>query len=65
MTPIQGWKDMMARLSTLSEGDLIVLINYEVSLYKRAAILKRLHARYSKLRMTRERAQLIKGEILL
>jgi hypothetical protein len=65
MTPIQSWKDLMVRLPELTEVDLIVLINYEVSLYRRQAILRRLHSRFNMLRSARERDALIKGEMLL
>jgi len=60
-----SWKEMMSKLPTLNEQELQVAINAEVSTYRRAPVIGRLHQRYAKLRNQRERAQLIAGEILL
>lgn len=65
MEPILGWKDLMQRLPALTESELVTLINYEVARYHRHAIIRRLHARYSKLRAARERELLVAGEMML
>jgi hypothetical protein len=60
-----SWKEMMAKLPTLNEMELAVAINTEASTYRRAAVIKRLHQRYAKLRNQRERDAIIAGELLL
>lgn len=65
MDVITSWRDLIAKLMQMSEEDLRNAINFEVSTYRRKAIISRLHARYSKLRAARERELLIKSEMLL
>lgn len=62
---IESWKHLMSILTSLTEEELKNAINYEVSTYKRKAVIERLHQRYNKLHCAREREMLINGEILL
>ena len=62
---IEGWRDMLARIGSMTEAELANCINYEVSRYKRPTIIKRLHQRYAKLFTARQREELLRGETLL
>lgn len=59
-----SWRDMHEKLSEMDEDTLRESINYEASVYKRKAILNRMHQRYCRLRNARERDQLARGELL-
>lgn len=65
MVVIGSWRELHTRLKDMSEDELRIAINYEVSTYKREAILDRLFSRYNKLRGKRELELLQKGEMLL
>lgn len=60
-----SWKDLIAKLPSLTEDELREAINLEVSLYKRKNFISRMHMRYAKLHAAREREALLAGEILL
>ena len=62
---IEGWRDLVARIGSMSEAELAMCINYEISRYNRPAIITRLHQRYAKLFIARQRAELLRGETLL
>jgi len=61
---IESWLHMMKVLPLLTEEELKEAVNIEANGFKRKAILERLHQRYSKLRMTRERVTLLTGGTL-
>ena len=62
---IESWKDLMRKLPTMTEEQLRLAINYEVSRFRRKVIITRLHQRYCKLVAARERAALLDGTMLL
>lgn len=62
---IESWAHLQKVIGTLTEEELRFTINYEASVYKRRTIIERLHQRYTKVRSTRERKQLVAGEGLL
>ena len=62
---IQNWSHLHSVLLSLSEEELKETINFEVSNFKRKIIIERLHKRYAKLRNSRERPLLMRGEMLL
>ncbi len=60
-----SWREFMATLPNMNEQQLAEAINYEVSTYRREKFITRMHQRYSRLRVDRERKQLLNQEILL
>ena len=54
------WHAMCARLTSMTENEVKALLDQEIKQYKRAAIVRRLHQRYSTLRAARERAEIMK-----
>ena len=65
MDGINCWREMVQRLSTMTEEELVSAINIEVSGACRKTIVARLHQRYTKLRAARERRALLLKEMLL
>lgn len=61
---LHDYGKLNAELSSLREDQLKALINYECSTKKRASFIERLHQRYSKLYVARERAELLGGGLL-
>jgi hypothetical protein len=59
------WREFIAQLRMMTEPELKNAINYEVSTNNRSSVVIRLHQRYTKLRATRERNELIEGSVLL
>jgi hypothetical protein len=55
-----SWRSLIAKLSTLSEDELYILLQAERVGERRLSVLERLHQRYNVLRVARERAELIK-----
>lgn len=62
---IKSWNDLIIILPEMDEETLRLAINYEVSVYKRKAVIKKMHQRYAKLFTKRQRDQLLAGEVLL
>ena len=62
---INSWNDLVTILPDMTEEQLRVTINYEVSKYRRKAIIKKMHQRYAKLNAARIRQELLDGEVLL
>lgn len=54
------WRELNKRLLSLTEEEVLDLLNEEREGAARATILTRLHQRYSVLRNTRERMSLLK-----
>jgi hypothetical protein len=53
------WAELNARLSTLTEKQVYVLLQTELDTYRRASYLNRLHQRYCALRDARERKEIL------
>jgi len=54
-----NWRSLNAALPSLQEKELADLLEAELLTARRPAIVKRLHQRYSVLRTTRERAEIM------
>ena len=54
------WRSLNNELHSLSERDVLELLNEERANARRASILKRLHQRYTMLRADRERIEIMK-----
>lgn len=63
-TTVGSWEDFIKDLPKLQEEQLKQLINYELSTSNRKTFVERMHQRYCKLRMLREREELMKGGLL-
>lgn len=59
--PLASWKKLNEQISKLAEKDLEGLLKIERANKRRAMIIKRLHQRINKLRVTREREELRKN----
>jgi hypothetical protein len=55
------WRELNKQLLSLTEEEVLELLNREREGSARATILTRLHQRYSVLRSARERMSLLKG----
>jgi hypothetical protein len=55
-----NWRSMIAVLSTLTEDELKQVLDVELETYKRPAIARRLHQRYSAMRTARERGEIMR-----
>ena len=62
---IESWVELVKILPDMTEEELRVAINYEVSKYRRKALIKKMHQRYAKLNAARIREMLANGEALL
>jgi hypothetical protein len=58
------WRELLPTIGIMTEGELKNALNYEVSTTNRKTIVVRLHQRYTKVRMFRERLSIRKGELL-
>lgn len=54
------WRKLNAVLRHMTEQEVLVLLNEERAGQRRPAILERLHQRYTTLRATRERLEIMK-----
>ncbi len=54
------WRSLNDRLPTLSEDEVMGMLNNERDTLKRVSVLERLHQRYNTLRVARERLELLK-----
>lgn len=61
---LASWESMNESLTTLTEDQLKLLINYERSTRDRRNLIERMHQRYGKLRTARERIELMNGGML-
>ena len=55
------WRSLNNKLSSLTEDEVLRLLNEERIGAKRVSMLQRLHQRYNTLRVARERIELLKG----
>lgn len=62
---IGSWREMLDMIGNMDEEQLRAAINHEVSTYCRKTIIERLHMRFERLRSLRERAALVRKEMLL
>jgi hypothetical protein len=58
-----SWRKLNDQLSTMTEQQVLDLLNAEREHGKRVTVLARLHQRYTTLRAARERAEILKGAI--
>jgi len=54
------WRSLNDRLPTLTEQEVMGMLNNERQTLKRVSVLERLHQRYNTLRVARERLELLK-----
>ena len=54
------WRSLNDRLPTLSEEEVLGMLNNERNTLKRVSVLERMHQRYNTLRVARERLELLK-----
>jgi hypothetical protein len=55
------WRKLNAELKTLDETKVLEMLNHEINSAKRVSVLERLHQRYTALRASRERIEILKG----
>ena len=54
------WRSLNDRLPTLTEEEVLGMLNNERDTLKRVSVLERLHQRYNTLRVARERLELLR-----
>ena len=54
------WRGLNDRLPTLTEEEVLGMLNNERQTLKRVSVLERMHQRYNTLRVARERLELLK-----
>lgn len=57
------WRSLNHRLSSLTEQEVLDLLNTERAGPKRVTMLERLHQRYTTLRAARERMEILKEAV--
>ena len=60
-----SWRALNAKLTKLSENEVLALLNAEREGEQRISVLSRLHQRYTILRANRERAEILKKPLQL
>lgn len=55
-----SWRKLNDQLSTMTEQQVLEMLNAERQTGKRVTVLERLHQRYTTLRAARERAEILK-----
>lgn len=58
-----SWRKLNDQLSTMTEQQVLDMLNNERQSGKRVTVLERLHQRYTTLRAARERAEILKEAI--
>lgn len=58
-----SWRKLNDKLSTMTEQEVLALLDNERQTSKRVTVLERLHQRYTTLRAARERAEILKEAI--
>jgi CII-binding regulator of phage lambda lysogenization HflD len=53
------WRKLNAELKTLDEAKVLEMLNLERKFGKRVSVLERLHQRYTALRASRERIEIL------
>ena len=54
------WRSLNDRLPTLTEEEVLGMLNNERDTLKRVSMLERMHQRYNTLRVARERLELLR-----
>ena len=54
------WRSLNDRLPTLTEEEVLGMLNNDRQTLKRVSVLERMHQRYNTLRVARERLELLK-----
>ena len=54
------WRSLNDRLPTLTEEEVLGMLNNERNTLKRVSVLERMHQRYNTLRVARERLELLR-----
>ena len=57
------WRKLNAELKTLDEAKVLEMLNLERKFGKRVSVLERLHQRYTALRASRERIEILQEAI--
>jgi hypothetical protein len=58
-----NWRWMNEHLSALTEEEVLAMLDNERRTHKRVSILERLHQRYTVLRASRERIEILKEAV--
>ena len=58
------WRGLLERVADMTEDELKSALNYEIVTTNRSSIVLRLHQRYTKVRMFRERDTIKNGGLL-
>ena len=58
-----SWRALNEKLSMYTENEVLQMLNDERAGAKRASVLQRLHQRYTMLRASRERVELMKEAV--
>ena len=63
MSILVSWRKRNAKLSLLSEDEVLALLKQEQRGLNRVTILERLHQRYSAMRSSRERIEILRKAV--
>lgn len=63
MTTSISWRKLNARLSLLTEAEVLAMLHDEQRGANRVTILERLHQRYSAMRSSRERIEILRKAV--
>ena len=63
MTTSISWRKLNARLSLLTEAEVLAMLHDEQRGLNRVTILERLHQRYSAMRSSRERIEILRKAV--
>jgi hypothetical protein len=55
------WHQVCSKLTSMTEQEIVALLDEEIKEHKRPAFVRRLHQRFSTLRAARERAAIMEG----
>lgn len=58
-----NWRTLNDTINTLTEEEVLALLNQEREISKRVSMLQRLHQRYTALRASRERIEILQEAI--
>ena len=58
-----NWRELNDRLPSLTEDEILALLNAERATHRRVSILQRLHQRYCALRDARERLEILRDAV--
>lgn len=55
----ETWRSLNRKINQLTEDEVLTLLDEERRVYRRSAVLERLHQRYCNLRAARERIEIM------